>query len=450
MFVFVKANPVLRLRTPNGGLIRWPLLNPIISNPRPMKINSSREILFFGGFWSLFAICLATAAAGPLEPWATRYVGASTISGVAYGGGVYVAAGDVCYTSPDTICWTRKELDPVPQNGLSGIAYGNGRFVAIEPSPWHQPGSAYVSTNGMSWQRSGDLPGNSVPVIQRIHFGGGVFLAVGQEPNPLPESGKHWLVMTSADGISWERHSGPTNNAESHYLNAATYGNGLYVVGGFSGLPAQQGLVVISTDLANWTQVSGFPFPVINGVAFGNGSFVAVGGGNIATSTNGVQWTTRLSVGQGILRAVAFGGNRFVAVGEPHLLLSSTNGIDWDQHASSVDGFLDVTYGSGSFVAAGGFYTAIPRGVAVQSEGRPQVCLEALGFFQPGQPGFGVLLTAEGGRTYRLQSSPILPAVSWTDVDSVTLPAGPWPPTVQMIDATAPPAGQRFYQAVSP
>src|SRR5205823_14698533 len=76
---------------------------------------------------------------------------------------------------------------------------------------------------------------------------------------------------------------------------------------------------------------------------------------------------------------VAFGGDSFVAVGEPRLILSSTDAINWTQHATRVDGLQGVTYGNGSFVAVGGYYTDHPRGVAVQSGGRPQMCLETLG-----------------------------------------------------------------------
>jgi hypothetical protein len=166
----------------------------------------------------LFGVFLARAA-DPLDTWAARYVAASTLNDVAYGAGLFVAVGDVCYTSPDGVCWTRRDLDTPAVNGLRGVAYGNDRFVAVEPAPWHRPGSAYVSTNGISWQRSADLPGNSLPVIERVYFGGGTFLAVGQEPNPAPASGKHWLVMASADGVTWSRHGGPTNDGDYHYMS---------------------------------------------------------------------------------------------------------------------------------------------------------------------------------------------------------------------------------------
>jgi hypothetical protein len=99
------------------------------------------------------------------------------------------------------------------------------------------------------------------------------------------------------------------------------------------------------------------------------------------------------------LRGIVCGDRR------PQLILSSTDAISWTRHATRVDGLQGVTYGNGSFVAVGGYYSNHPRGVAVQSGGRPQMCLKGLGFGPAWNPGFHLLLTAEHGRSYRLQSS---------------------------------------------
>jgi hypothetical protein len=391
--------------------------------------------------------------ASSLDSWALRYVPAHVLSDIAYGAGLFVAAGDVAYSSPDSICWTRRDLNtPPPVNGLTGIAYGNGRFVVVQPAPYHVPGSAYTSADGISWQRSADLPGsNSIPAIERVYFCGGTFLAVGQEPNPAPATGTHWLVMTSPDGVTWTRNSGPTNNGEYYYLNGATCANGIYLVGG------RNGLLLASTNLTVWTPVPGFPASVsINGITFGLGHFVAVGWNpqsgeaSIVTSPDAVQWSNRLAGIQKQLSAVAFGGDSLVAVGNPGLLLWSTNAVDWTQFPISVDAFSGVTFGNGSFVAVGGYYTDVPRNLALQSGGRPQVCLQPLGFGIPASSGFRLLLTAEGGRNYRLQASSVLPAESWSNVASITFPLSVLPPTVQLTDSTAPRTGQRFYRVVSP
>jgi hypothetical protein len=40
-----------------------------------------------------------------------------------------------------------------------------------------QESRVFISGNGLSWQQSATLPASDLPVIQRVYFGGGVFLA---------------------------------------------------------------------------------------------------------------------------------------------------------------------------------------------------------------------------------------------------------------------------------
>ena len=190
------------------------------------------------------------------------------------------------------------------------------------------------------------------------------------------------------------------------------------------------------------------PLNYIEGLSYGQGMFVAVGSG-IATSPDGIHWTKRADPFRGTLSEVAFGDESIVAVGDSKLL-SSVDGVTWKEHATHVDGFLGVTYGAGSFIAVGGYYTNMPRGVAAQSGGRPHMVLEPLGFGPPTRPGFRLRLTADGGNIYRLQSSPTWPAVSWTDIDTVDFFPGDRPDRFELIDPTAVEATGRFYRVVSP
>src|SRR5882762_3296114 len=63
------------------------------------------------------------------------------------------------------------------------------------------------------------------------------------------------------------------------------------------------------------------------GVAFGKGTFVAVGtNGLILTSANGLDWTPRSSGTTNDLNGVAFGNGSFVAVGNVGTILTSSDG----------------------------------------------------------------------------------------------------------------------------
>lgn len=97
----------------------------------------------------------------------------------------------------------------------------------------------------------------------------------------------------------------------------------------------------------------------LNGVAYGNSMFVAVGsGGTIMTSVNGAVWKSQVSVTDKDLLGIAYGGPSnqgvFVAVGREGTILTSSDGENWNVQASNTDEDLSgITYGGGAFVAVG-------------------------------------------------------------------------------------------------
>ena len=187
----------------------------------------------------------------------------------------------------------------------------------------------------------------------------------------------------------------------------------------------------------------------VRDVAYGTNLFVALGDG-FGVSPDGICWRRESRV-CGSSSGTTTQLTVFVAVGLS--LATSFDGVAWaNQSAGVSSGLRAGVVGADSVVAVGevgGYYTDHPRGAAAQSGGRPQACLQALGFGPVWDPGFRLLLTAEQGRSYRLQSSPQLPAASWTDVGSVFLPSGS-PGSVMVTDHTASDSGQRFYRVVCP
>ena len=76
--------------------------------------------------------------------------------------------------------------------------------------------------------------------------------------------------MTSPDGVNWTVHV----HGFASQWNAITFGNGTFVAIGSYG----SGQVLISTDGANWSLVTGTASGVSwAAVTYGNGRFVAVG-----------------------------------------------------------------------------------------------------------------------------------------------------------------------------
>ena len=163
-------------------------------------------------------------------------------------------------------------------------------------------------------------------------------------------------IAFSDDGENWVNADSGTVNT----LRAVAWGNGQWVaVGDF-------GEILTSPDGIKWTRrFNGFFFD-LNAVTWGGGLFIAVGeNSSIITSPNAINWTLR-TTGSNPLRAVVWGNGIFVAVGgEPPtgptynktpgqpLILVSSNGVNWTQKNSPVNGQVAcVTYAIGKFVAA--------------------------------------------------------------------------------------------------
>jgi hypothetical protein len=189
-------------------------------------------------------------------------------------------------------------------------------------------------------------------------------------------------------------------------VNAAAYGNGVFVLGNFN-----DGTVAVSTDGTSWIQASTGIIGYIKEIAFINGTFYAVGAnGSLGTSIDGSTWTTpvtgllngntvnSIAYGNGVyvivgnggqaawttdpsgslwraidlqgfasnVNSVAFGGNIFIMVGQLgfsafttdptaiwNITTNTTLAIFNNTTSSSQWGIKMVTYGNGTFVAVG-------------------------------------------------------------------------------------------------
>jgi hypothetical protein len=139
--------------------------------------------------------------------------------------------------------------------------------------------------------------------------------------------------------------------------------------------------ILTSSDGVNWIQRrSGVSSRErwLNGIAYGNGQFVAVGAGvttgrlietAILTSADGVTWTERQTGSIDWLSGIAFGNGQFVAVGVYGGILTSADGVDWVERATRLSWanlwLNGITYGNGQFVAAGQVETATSRSTVV-------------------------------------------------------------------------------------
>lgn len=213
---------------------------------------------------------------------------------------------------------------------LRSVTYGNNRFVTVGM------GAVGTSVDGVAWTGE-DVEAN----LYAVAYGGDRFLTAGYAG----------VVATSADGSSWIPRTTPSV-LSTGYLGIA-YGNGLFVLGGYGAVSRN---LVITADGVSGTGVDSGTFAALNGVTFGNGTFVVVGStGTILTSQNGTVWTSRYSGISSALSGVAYGNGTFVAVGStPARILTSSDGVSWmARFPATSNSLYGVTYGNGMFVAVG-------------------------------------------------------------------------------------------------
>lgn len=140
-----------------------------------------------------------------------------------------------------------------------------------------------------------------------------------------------------------------SNIGSSDNLRHIAYGNGSYVAVGANGT------VLSSTDSINWTKHNSGSTAQILGVTFGRDMFVAIGvGGLITTSPDGITWTKRSEGVYANLASVTFGSGQYVAVGNNGTIITSSDGITWTTKASGLTVNLNgVVFTTDTFIAVG-------------------------------------------------------------------------------------------------
>lgn len=369
-----------------------------------------------------------------------KIAGAYGATAVTWGNGIFAAVAvsatefepvqTIVLTSADGSQWTRHELH-VPKRAYA-ITYGNGRFVMVG-----EKGLILSSTNGVDWiDRSLDPPNE----LWGISFGNGLFVAVGQRTIATSADAQAWTRQatnmtfmgksviygenkfvavgdggfTSTNGTNWSRiTSGMTTTSLG--LSSIAYGNGTFVALGLGSLST-------SPNGVNWSSLGSQAVPFesfFEDVVYGNGRFVAVGPSiadtnYIVTSETGVSWTKSQPFPYISFSGVGFGNGTFLAVGSAGLIFASTNGVDWlSQQTGLTAGLNAAAYGNSRFVVVGSAGTILVRTNAADWVSPKIGLVNDLTAICFGQNLFvvggvnGILLTTTNGFKWDFQSSGI-------------------------------------------
>ena len=334
--------------------------------------------------------------------WASVATGASTLYGVTYGGGQFVACGEggsggTIVTSPDGAAWTPQTSNLAGYLGLKAVVYGSGKYIV---AGWS--GMMTSSTDGSTWTQIGTGTNQNLYgvtygglVLQYVAVGAnGTILtspdpvnigwtaqtsgttvllfgvAYGSGPGVFVAVGGNGTILTSADAASWSSQSLGANFG----FSAVMYGGASpqFVAVGYDH-SANLGCVFTSPDGVVWTQATAaVAFPTnesFYAITYAAGKYVAVGqNGAIYTSTNGqTLWTQRDggSFAGHDFSAVAFGASKFVALTSDGYVATSANGTSgWAISGAALTGspVKALAFDGSQFVAAGNQIYTSPTG----------------------------------------------------------------------------------------
>ncbi|WP_221392989.1 T9SS type A sorting domain-containing protein [Dyadobacter sp. NIV53] len=227
------------------------------------------------------------------------FSGGHSFNDIAYGNGLFVAVGSdaIIQNSTDGLLWNYSQM--TLGQTLKSVAYGNGRFVAVGYN-----GLILWSTDGKAWSKANSTTNN---YYTGVSFLNGGFVLVGQGG----------VLATSVTGINWTFRSTGTPNQ----LNSVAYGNGKWMAVGYFNK------MVTSANGIQWTTTAFTPNTLhYNDVCFANGQFVLVGlNGKIATNGQPNVWAQPNSGAYYNLNGIAHGNGIFLAVGNSGALVTSVD-----------------------------------------------------------------------------------------------------------------------------
>ena len=158
-------------------------------------------------------------------------------------------------------------------------------------------------------------------------------------------------LQTSVDATHWTNYCAWLRT----FFRDVTYANDLFVAVGGSYFD-ESGVIVTSPDGMVWTRRASGTAKNLYSIAFGNGTFIAVGdSGAVCTAKNGLHWKAQRSGTSTLLSAVAAGNGIYLAGGESGTILISTDAVNWN--VGNVGAFVYVNrivFRNSRFVLHGG------------------------------------------------------------------------------------------------
>lgn len=315
----------------------------------------ARQIYFIFLLISLFfalALLPLTSGADSLDNWVEVTSPSNHwLNGMIYGNGFFVTVGDygTILTSTDGTDWSARYNGDT--HHLFGIGYGNGTYVAAGTV-----GTILTSTGGPVWSWTYRSSGTSRN-LYGVAYGNNRFVVVGASGT---------ILTSSNNGATWSNPFWPYVSPTNNWFFGVVWGWEFAAVGSYDGMPVYSEIFT-STDGASWSHQDSGTTEHLKGIAYGAGTFVAIGDkGLIISSTNGTIWTVSraASVEYENLNAIAYGvisgTGYFVAVGQGGTILTAPDAdvTAWTYRNSGTTYDLEAIAfdtNNSTFATAGGY-----------------------------------------------------------------------------------------------
>ena len=300
----------------------------------PWAVASGNGTFVAGGY----ELLISTPTTNTSTPWVRRAdLGDSTIYGLTYGNGMWVAVGASAYSGegidkvPPLIMSSGNLFRPPPphfvglHNSLSSIAFAAANsihqnlFVTVGGL-----GSILSSSNGTDWAVINSPTTNNLGAVTSTPDGS--YIAVGD----------HGTILISTDGTNWVPETPIVTNS-LYGVAASEPAPG--VIGRIDVAVGAGGILLTSTNDTQWTVMSFSWGTDLKSITFGNGQFEALASdGTILVSSDGVNWKSSVKVSG--LVALSYGGGQFTGLNTNGDVLTSTDALHWSTYLSGLSSGL--------------------------------------------------------------------------------------------------------------
>jgi hypothetical protein len=279
--------------------------------------------------------------------------GAPTASGAFVAATSATPVGLVEYsTSSDGTTWTSAGS---ADQQVRAIGWADGKWLAVAAAGVPNRTSVFESTDLRTWTPVGTVPA----YVADLAWGGDQWVAVGAEDDGDIGQG---VVFSSPDGRTWTKAATDLGIE----LDGVAYGDGVWIAvdnGHQGGLPSRTWR---SADGHTWTRQpdTGLDRQAVSHLAFGDGRWVLAGkvvergqeapDGLISVSSDAQTWTEvrTTSFTADPITAAAYGNGRWLVVTQGGNVFSSADATTWTKQSTLPGGASDLAFGGTTAPAA--------------------------------------------------------------------------------------------------